>query len=122
MLGSGISAGCLQHNLSAKAQAVVGADFRTQVLLWRHAKAGLLMPSLPYKRSAKHSIVGLGRRDRLSLLLNSSPLVLFPLTIALLAMVLAVPMVWLLNLYGVGAAYGVLGVWLIWLTCLPKGE
>ena len=72
--------------------------------------AGLLMPSLPYKRSAKHSIVGLGRRDRLSLLLNSSPLVLFPLTIALLAMVLAVPMVWLLNLYGVGAAYGVLGV------------
>ena len=70
--------------------------------------AGLLMPSLPYKRSAKHSIVG--RRDRLSLLLNSSPLVLFPLTIALLAMVLAVPMVWLLNLYGVGAAYGVLGV------------
>ena len=84
--------------------------------------ASLLMPSFPYKRSAKHSIVGIGRRDRLSLLLNSSPLVLFPLTIALLAMVLAVPMVWLLNLYGVGAAYGVLGVWLIWLTFLPKGE
>ena len=37
-------------------------------------------------------------------------------------MVLAVPMVWLLNLYGVGAAYGVLGVWLLWLTFLPKGE
>ena len=84
--------------------------------------AGLRMPSLPYKRSAKHSIVDLGRRDRLSLLLSSSPLVMFPLTIALLAMVLAVPMVWLLNLYGVGAAYGVLGVWLIWLTFLPKGE
>ena len=84
--------------------------------------ASLLMSSLPYKRTAKHSIVGISRRDRLSLLLNSSPLVLFPLTIAILAMVLAVPMVWLLNLYGVGAAYGVLGVWLIWLTCLPKGE
>ena len=84
--------------------------------------ASLLMPSFPYKRSAKHSIVGICRRERLSLLLNSSPLVLFPLTIALMAMVLAVPMVWLLNLYGVGAAYGVLAVWLIWLTFLPKGE
>ena len=84
--------------------------------------ASLLMASLRYKRSAKHSIVGIGRRGRVALLQNSSPLVLFPLTIALLAMVLAVPMVWLLNLYGVGAAYGVLGVWLIWLTFLPKGE
>jgi len=85
--------------------------------------ASQLMPYLPpSKRVAKNFIVGIGRRERLSLLLNSSPLVLFPLTIALLAVVLAVPMVWLLNLYGVGAAYGVLGVWLIWLTCLPKGE
>ena len=84
--------------------------------------ASLLMASLRYKRSAKHSIVGIGRRDRLSLLLNSSPLVLCGFSIALLAMVLAMPMVWLLNLYGVGAAYGVLGVWLIWLTFLPKGE
>ena len=84
--------------------------------------ASQLMASLPYKRSAKHTVVGIGRRERVLLLLNSSPLVLFPLTIALLAMVLAVPMVWLLNLYGVGAAYGVLGVWLIWLTFLPKGE
>ena len=122
MLAPGICAGCVQHNLSAKAQAVVGADFRTQVLPWPHAMAGQLMASLPCKRSAKHSIVGLGCRDRLSLLLSRSPLVLFPLSIALLAMVLAVPMVWLLNLYGVGAAYGVLGMWLIWLTCLPKGE
>ena len=80
------------------------------------------MPSLHRKRTAKHTVVGIGRRERLSLLLSSSPLVLFPLTIALLAMVLAVPMVWLLNLYGVGAAYGVLGVWLLWLTFLPKGE
>ncbi|MEC8608533.1 MAG: hypothetical protein VXY30_08895 [Cyanobacteriota bacterium] len=47
---------------------------------------------------------------------------LFPLTIALLAMVLAVPMVWLLNLYGVGVAYGILGVWLVWLIFLPKGN
>lgn len=80
------------------------------------------MASLPYKRTAKQSIIGMGRRDRLSQLLNSSPLVLFPLTIALLAMVLAVPMVWLLNLYGLGAAYGVLGLWLIWITFLPKGN
>ena len=84
--------------------------------------ASQLMASLPYKRSAQHTVVGIGRRERVSLLLNSSPLVLFPLTIALLAMVLAVPMVWLLNLYGVGAAYGVLGVWLICLTFLPKRE
>ena len=84
--------------------------------------ASQLMASLPYERSAKHTVVGIGRRERVLLLLNSSPLVLFPLTIALLAMVLAVPMVWLLNLYGVGAAYGVLGVWLICLTFLPKRE
>ena len=58
----------------------------------------------------------------MALLQNSSPLVLCGFSIALLAMVLAVPMVWLLNLYGVGAAYGVLGVWLICLTFLPKGE
>ena len=84
------------------------------------------MASLPYKRTAKHPIVAVGRRDRVSALLNSSPLVLFPLTIALLAMVLAmvlaVPMVWLLNLYGVGVAYGILGVWLVWLIFLPKGN
>ena len=122
MLAPGICAGAVQYNLSAKTQAVVGADFRTQVLGWRHAMASLLMPSVPYKRSAKHSIVGIGRRERLLLLLNRSPLVLFPLTTALLAMVLAVPMVWLPNLYGVGAAYGVMGVWLIWITFLPKGE
>ena len=122
MLAPGICAGAVQYNLSAKTQAVVGADFRTQVLGWRHAMASLLMPSVPYKRSAKNSIVGIGRRERLLLLLNRSPLVLFPLTTALLAMVLAVPMVWLLNLYGVGAAYGVMGVWLIWITFLPKGE
>ena len=84
--------------------------------------ASQLMPSFSDKRSAKHSIVGIGRRERLSLHPNSSPQVLFPLVIVLLAMVLAVPMVWLLNLYGVGAAYGVLGIWLIWLTFLPKGE
>ena len=84
--------------------------------------ASQLMPSFPDKRSAKHSIVGIGRRERLSLHPIGSPQVLFPLVIALLAMVLAVPMVWLLNLYGVGAAYGVLGMWLIWLTFLPKGE
>ena len=84
--------------------------------------ASQLMASLPYKRSAKHTVVGIGCRERVLLLLNSSSLVLFPLTIALLAMVLAVPMVWLLNLYGVGAAYGVLGVWLICLTFLPKRE
>ena len=84
--------------------------------------ASQLMASLPYKRPAKQTVVGIGRRERVLLLLNSSPLVLFPLTIALLAMVLAVPMVWLLNLYGVGAAYGVLGVWLICLTFLPKRE
>ena len=80
------------------------------------------MASLRYKRSAKHSIIDIGRRGRVALLQNSSPLVLYGFTIVLLAMVLAVPMVWLLNLYGVGAAYGVLGVWLIWLTFLPKGE
>ena len=84
--------------------------------------ASLLMASLRYKRSAKHSIVGIGRRGRVALLQNSSPMALCGFSIALLAMVLAVPMVWLLNLYGVGAAYGVLGVWLIWLTFLPKGE
>ena len=78
MLAHGVCAGSVQHNLSAKAQTVVGADFRTQVLGWRDTMASLLMPSLPYKRSAKHSIVGIGRRERLSLLLNSSPLVLFP--------------------------------------------
>ena len=80
------------------------------------------MASLPYKRTAKHPIVAVGRRDRVSALLNSSPLVLFPLTIALLAMVLAVPMVWLLNLYGVGVAYEILGVWLVWLIFLPRGN
>ena len=84
--------------------------------------ASLLMASLRYKRSAKHSIIDIGRRGRVALLQISSPLVLCGFSIALLAMVLAVPMVWLLNLYGVGAAYGVLGVWLIWLTFLPKGE
>ena len=84
--------------------------------------AGLLMASLRYKRPAKHSIVDIRSRGRVALLQNSSPLVLCGFSIALLAMVLAVPMVWLLNLYGVGAAYGVLGVWLIWLTFLPKGE
>ena len=84
--------------------------------------ASLLMASLRYKRSAKHSIIDIGRRGRVALLQHSSPLVLCGFSIALLAMVLAVPMVWLLNLYGVGAAYGVLGVWLIWLTFLPKGE
>lgn len=84
--------------------------------------ASQLMPYLPSKRVAKNFIVGIGRRERLSLLLNSSPLVLFPLTIALLAVVLAVPMVWLLNLYGIGAAYGVLGVWVVCLSLLPKGE
>ena len=71
--------------------------------------AGLLMPSLPYKRSAKHSIVGLAVA---TLLLNSSPLVLFPLIIAHLAMVLAVHMVWLLNLYGKpGPGEGVARPW-----------
>ena len=80
------------------------------------------MASLPDKRSAKHFFVDIGRRERLSLRLNSSLLVLFPMTIALSAVVLAVPMVWLLNLYGVGAAYGVLGVWLICVILLPKGE
>ena len=84
--------------------------------------ASLLMASLRYKRPAKHSIVEIRRRGLVVLLQNSSPLVLCGFSIALLAMVLAVPMVWLLNLYGVGAAYGVLGVWLIWLTFLPKGE
>ncbi len=84
--------------------------------------ASLLMASLRYKRAAKHSIVDIRRRGLVVLLQNSSPLVLCGFSIALLAMVLAVPMVWLLNLYGVGAAYGVLGVWLIWLTFLPKGE
>ena len=84
--------------------------------------ASLLMASLRYKRAAKHSIVDIRRRGRVALLQNSSPLVLFPLTIALLAMVLAVPMVWLLNLYGVGVAYGILGVWLVWLIFLPKGN
>ena len=84
--------------------------------------ASLLMASLRYKRSAKHSIVGIGRRGRVALLQNSSPLVLCGFSIALLAMVLAVPMVWLLNLYGVGAAYGVLGVWLICVILFPKGE
>ena len=84
--------------------------------------ASLLMASLRYKRSAKHSIVGIGRRGPVALLQISSPMVLCGFSIALLAMVLAVPMVWLLNLYGVGAAYGVLGVWLICLTFLPKGE
>ena len=84
--------------------------------------ASLLMASLRYKRSAKHSIIDIDRRGRVALLQNSSPMVLCGFSIALLAMVLAVPMVWLLNLYGVGAAYGVLGVWLIWLTFLPKGE
>ena len=84
--------------------------------------ASLLMASLRDKRSAKHSIVSIGRRDRVALLQNSSPLVLCGFSIALLAIVLAVPMVWLLNMYGVGAAYGVLGVWLLWLTFLPKGE
>ena len=84
--------------------------------------ASLLMASLRYKRAAKHSIVDIRRRGRVGLLQNSSPLVLYGFSIALFAMVLAVPMVWLLNLYGVGAAYGVLGVWLIWLTFLPKGE
>ena len=80
------------------------------------------MASLHYKRPAKCSIVGIGRRERLSLLFNSSPLFLFPLTIALMAMGLAVPIVWLLNLYGVGAAYGVLGAWLIWIAFLPKAK
>ena len=84
--------------------------------------ASQLMTSLPYKNSAKHTAVGIGLRERLLLFLNSSPLVLFPLTIALLAMVLAIPMVWLLNLFGIGAAYGVLGVWLICLTFLPKHQ
>ncbi len=84
--------------------------------------ASLLMASLRYKRAAKHSIVDIRRRGRVALLQHSSPLVLCGFSIALLAMVLAVPMVWLLNLYGVGAAYGVLGVWLIWLMFLPKGE
>ncbi len=74
---------------------------------------------LPYKRTAKHPIVVVGRRDRVSALLNSSPLVLFPLTIALLAMVLAALMVWLLNLYGVGVARN---SWLVWPSFLPKGN